>query len=171
MSFRKRNIALGGTRPGEAQAPTQTRNQVPGTRQSALDGRSVTSTGTATLDGLLAGHGGLALGCSLLIEENGTTDYAGALLKFYAAEGLLQSHHVHVIGMPEQWGRELPGIVGGSEKKDNASESVDKMKIAWRYEGLAQHGASSGSRGGRPTLYLSRNTISSHHDNLASPFH
>ena len=171
MSFRKRNIALGSTRPGEAQASTQPKNQLPGARPSPLDGRPVTSTGTATLDGLLAGHGGLALGCSLSIEENGTTDYAGALLKFYAAEGLLQGHHVHVIGMPEQWGRELPGIVGGSEEKDNASESVDKMKIAWRYEGLGQHGASSGLRGGHAPLYLSCNTISSDHDDLVSPFH
>ena len=49
---------------------------------------TVTSTGTASLDGLLGGHSGLALGNSLLIEESGTTDFAGALLKYYAAEGI-----------------------------------------------------------------------------------
>lgn len=156
MSFRKRNIPLStGPRSAESRAsPIQEKVQFPGVRPSSLDGRPVTSTGTASLDNLLAGHGGLALSCSLLIEENGTTDYAGALLKFYASEGLLQGHHVHVIGLPEQWGRELPGSVGNLEKKERHNESGDKMKIAWRYESLGQFGASTASRGrSARTLY------------------
>ena len=161
MSFRKRNVALGSSRLDDAPVTTPTKSQLPGTRPSPLDGRPVTSTGTSTLDSLLAGHGGLALGCSLLIEENGTTDYAGALLKFYAAEGLLQGHHVHVIGMPEQWGRELPGPVGENDKKGKSSDTVDKMKIAWRYESLGQFGANSGSRGGHLPYTNHHNSTSS----------
>ncbi len=155
MSFRKRNVALGTRTLGESPAAAQTKTQLPGIRPSPLDGRPVTSSGTATLDGLLAGHGGLALGCSLLIAENGTTDYAGALLKFHAAEGLLQGHHVHVIGMPEQWGRELPGATGEVDKRERSSETADKMKIAWRYEGLGQHDSTPRSRGGHTPLYTS----------------
>lgn len=121
----------------------------PGVRPSPLDGRSVTSTGTASLDGLLAGHGGLTLGCSLLIEEDGTTDYAGALIKCFAAEGLLQGHHVHVIGLPEPWGRELPGALNDADKHGKPAEVGNKMKIAWRYEGLGQFGQNTASRGGQ----------------------
>ena len=150
MSFRKRNVGLSGSgRSPVAQTAQQDHAQLSGCRPSAVDGRSVTSTGTASLDALLAGHSGLTLGCTLLIEESGTTDYAGALLRFFAAEGLLQDHHVHVIGMPEQWGRELPGAVGDSDKKEKPAGSTEKMKIAWRYESLGQFGASTNARGGQ----------------------
>ena len=127
--------------------------QVLGVRPSPLDGRATTSTGTQTLDNLLAGHAGLALGNSLLIEERGTTDFAGALLRYYAAEGIVQGHQVHVVGVGEQWGRELPGLVGaaGSEG-DGESQSggyKERMKIAWRYERLGDLGAAArGTRGG-----------------------
>ncbi|KIW33611.1 uncharacterized protein PV07_00447 [Cladophialophora immunda] len=147
MSFRKRNVGLSGsTRPGgSAQPSSKDRAQLPGVRASPVDGRPTTSTGTASLDALLAGHSGLALGSTILIEESGTTDYAGALLRFYAAEGLLQGHHVHVVALPEQWGRELPGVVGESEKRETPAET-EKMKIAWRYESLGQFGAGAPAR-------------------------
>jgi hypothetical protein len=149
MSFRKRNIVLtSNTGPLQQSQKASTKSQLPGCKPSPVDGRTVTSTGTATLDRLLAGHGGHAVGCSILIEENGTTDYSGALLKFFAAEGLLQGHHVHVLGLPEQWGRELPGAVAVSDTKDKGREKNDKMKIAWRYETLGQFGSSpAGTRG------------------------
>lgn len=149
MSFRKRNVGLSSNSAvtGSLPAAPAKNDPLPGVRPSAIDGRSVTSTGTSTLDGLLAGHGGLALGCSLLIEEDGTTDYAGALLKFFAAEGLLQGHHVHVVGLPEQWARGLPGTVDGTDTKDRQDGASGKMKIAWRYESLGQFGQTSGSRG------------------------
>jgi elongator complex protein 4 len=150
MSFRKRNVALtGNTGPLQQSQKTSTKSQLPGFKPSPVDGRAVTSTGTATLDRLLAGHGGLAAGSSILIEENGTTDYAGALLKFFAAEGILQGHHVHVLGMPEQWGRELPGAVTDSDTKDKKQDKSDKMKIAWRYETLGQFASSTGGARGR----------------------
>ncbi|OCT45072.1 Elongator complex protein 4 [Cladophialophora carrionii] len=147
MSFRKRNVGLSGSARSDAspQVLSKAQVQLPGVRPSPVDGRLTTSTGTASLDALLAGHSGLALGCSMLIEESGTTDYAGALLRFYAAEGLLQGHHVHVVALPAHWGRELPGVVGESEKRETPAET-EKMKIAWRYESLGQFGANPSSR-------------------------
>jgi elongator complex protein 4 len=165
MSFRKRNVGLSGTAKLDNDSSTtrSERYTLPGVRPSPIDGRPTTSTGTASLDSLLAGHSGLVLGSSLLIEESGTTDYAGALLRFYAAEGLLQGHHVHVIALPEQWGRALPGAVGDTEKRETSGESAEKMKIAWRYESLGQFGASSYIRGGHihPFSIASPNAIGS----------
>ena len=171
MSFRKRNVGISGlsgrTPPSAAGdpsvSPSSTRrftsppptapSQIPGVRPSPLDGRPTTSTGTPSLDSLLAGFGGLALGNSILLEETGTTDYAGTLLRYYAAEGVVQGHMVHVVGVGELWGRELPGLVGSSdgiedtESKKRGNE--EKMKIAWRYERLGEFGAGrDGSRGG-----------------------
>lgn len=165
MSFRKRNVGLSGTAKSDSDSSTSSRERypLPGVRPSPIDARPTTSTGTASLDGLLAGHSGLVLGASLLIEESGTTDYAGALLRFYAAEGLLQGHHVHVIALPEQWGRALPGVVGDTEKREKPGESAEKMKIAWRYESLGQFGASSYTRGGHihPFSIARQNAIGS----------
>ncbi|KAF1919851.1 paxneb superfamily protein-like protein [Ampelomyces quisqualis] len=156
MAFRKRNIALSrapastdATDPSShlpAAAPPPP-TLIPGVRPSPIDGRPTTSTGTPSLDGILAGHAGLPLGSSLLIEENGTTDYAGALLRFCAAEGVVQGQQVHVVGMGEVWGRELPGISedhGGSSRRAG-KERAEKMKIAWRYEGLGQFESSRGA--------------------------
>ncbi|KIV86840.1 hypothetical protein PV11_02425 [Exophiala sideris] len=154
MSFRKRNVGLSGSAsPGESpQLRSKEPVHLPGVRPSPIDGRLTTSTGTASFDSLLAGHSGLPLGCSILTEESGTTDYAGALMRFYAAEGLVQNHHVHVVGMPKHWGRELPGVVGDSEKKDKSAESTEKMKIAWRYENMGQFGANTNARERPQTL-------------------
>lgn len=153
MSFRKRNIGIssGESRgPGQIATTIQSVESLPGVRPSPDDGRQTTSTGSRSLDNLLAGHGGLPLGKLLFIEENGTTDFAGALLRYYAAEGVVQEHRVHVVGLGEQWGRTLPGLIGAA---DSADEKVDKrrdekMKIAWRYERLGEFGTGiAGSRG------------------------
>ncbi|KAL4948171.1 Elongator complex protein 4 [Aspergillus filifer] len=151
MSFRKRNIGLstGADRTPTANSPEQPQRAVhqpplhPGVRPSPDDGRPTTSTGSPSLDNLLAGHGGLPIGKTLLVEENGTTDFAGALLRYYAAEGVVQDQKVHVIGMPEQWGRTLPGLIGTAEAADDKSDKRkgDRMKIAWRYERLGEFGA------------------------------
>ncbi|KAL4968702.1 elongator complex protein 4 [Aspergillus stella-maris] len=151
MSFRKRNIGLstGTDRTPTANSPMQPQRAFqqppphPGVRPSPDDGRPTTSTGSPSLDNLLAGHGGLPIGKTLLVEENGTTDFAGALLRYYAAEGVVQDQKVHVIGMPEQWGRTLPGLVGTAEAADDKSDKRkgDRMKIAWRYERLGEFGA------------------------------
>ena len=137
MSFRKRSIGLGATQ-GE-------NTTIRGVRPSPLDGRPTTSTGTQSLDALLAGHAGLAVGTSLLLEESGTTDFGGSLLRHYAAEGIVQGHHVHVLGMNEFWGRDLPALADESHGSERSSGSGEKMKIAWRYERLGDFG--SGFRG------------------------
>lgn len=144
MSFRKRNTVV--TPPGSLPLPLRSTEKVElvGTRPSPLDGRLTTSTGTRSLDILLAGHAGLALGTSILIGESGTTDFGGALLRYYAAEGLIQGHQVHVLGVHETWARDLPGLTGLKEDRetpaDGRSAGGDKMKIAWRYERLGEHG-------------------------------
>ncbi|KAL4779208.1 Elongator complex protein 4 [Aspergillus varians] len=150
MSFRKRNIGLstGTDRTPPSNSPAQPQRAIPpspstpGVRPSPDDGRPTTSTGSPSLDNLLAGHGGLPIGKILLLEENGTTDFAGALLRYYAAEGVVQDQKVHVIGMPEQWGRTLPGLIGPAEAADEKSDKRkgDRMKIAWRYERLGEFG-------------------------------
>lgn len=156
MAFRKRNIALsrvpadsGASSPAPLSVEAAPIPTPPGVRPSPIDGRPTTSTGTPSLDGVLAGHAGLPLGTSILIEESGTTDYAGALLRFYAAEGVVQGHKVHVVGMGEVWGRELPGISEGKsdEKRRESKERAEKMKIAWRYEGLGQFESARGASG------------------------
>lgn len=148
MAFRKRNIALSRSTedpsntssPPSSPAAVTPVQSVPGVRPSPIDGRPTTSTGTPSLDGVIAGHAGLPLGNSIFIEESGTTDYAGALLRFYAAEGVVQGHKVHVVGMGEVWGRELPGLADKDEERKIREKGGDKekMKIAWRYEGLGQ---------------------------------
>ncbi|KAL9124638.1 MAG: hypothetical protein Q9217_006046 [Psora testacea] len=151
MSFRKRNVGLAGSPSVSPKGINTTQPSLPpspGIRPSPLDGRLTTSTGIQTLDDLLAGHAGFPLGNSILIEENGTTDFAGALLRYYAAEGVVQGHYVHVVGMPEQWGRELPGLIGdvdGQKPHEATSEGLgsERMKIAWRYQRLGEFGASS----------------------------
>jgi len=153
MSFRKRNVVV--TQPGSSgqNSPAAKTAPPPGVRPSPIDGRLTTSTGTRSLDSLLAGHAGLALGSSLLVEETGTTDFGGALLRYYASEGIVQGHHVHVLGMNEAWGRELPGLSEekSSSRPEDKRTSDDKMKIAWRYERLGEFGA--GSRGGHSFVH------------------
>jgi elongator complex protein 4 len=142
MSFVRRNTVLSARpgRPPAQAAPTSEKQQLaPGIRPSPLDGRPTTSTGTSSLDQLLAGHGGLPLGNCLLVEEQGTTDFSGVLLRYYAAEGLVQGHHVHLVGYPPEWRHQLPGVAVPDSKSKSAQPAPapeEKMKIAWRYEAL-----------------------------------
>jgi elongator complex protein 4 len=144
MSFKKRSTVISATSLDQALVGKKPENIVQnGARPSPLDGRLTISTGTSSLDQLLAGHAGLPLGTSLLIEEHGTTDFAGALLRYYAAEGLVQGHQVHVLGFSDAWLYELPALAEPNANssrgalKPGRAESADKMKIAWRYEALS----------------------------------
>jgi hypothetical protein len=48
--------------------------------------------------------------------------------------------------MGEVWGRELPGISEDrSDKRKEGKERAEKMKIAWRYEGLGQFESARGA--------------------------
>ncbi|KAH8879456.1 PAXNEB-domain-containing protein [Thozetella sp. PMI_491] len=140
MSFRKRNTVLSAAQPSQTASSTRNEKQLPaGLRPSPLDGRLTTSTGTSSLDHLLAGHIGLPLGTCLLVEEQGTTDFAGVLLRYYAAEGLVQGHQVHAVGVNQNWRHDLPGVADDDGKHRTAKQGVapdEKMKIAWRYEAL-----------------------------------
>lgn len=146
MSFRKRNVVVASPGIASVSGAVKPVEQplASGTRPSPLDGRLTISTGTRSLDTILAGHAGLALGTSLLVGESGTTDFGGSLLRYYAAEGLLHGHHVHVLGVHEGWAKDLPGVViaGGSDgiRKIVKDASEDRMKIAWRYERLGEFG-------------------------------
>ncbi|KUL91090.1 hypothetical protein ZTR_00719 [Talaromyces verruculosus] len=161
MSFRKRNVgistgangAASPTSPASQSASVQANESLHGVRPSPDDGRPTTSTGARSLDNLLAGHAGLPLGKIILIEENGTTDFGGALLRYYAAEGVVQEHKVHVVGLGEQWGRTLPGLIGSADSLDEKVDrrKEEKMKIAWRYERLGEFGTGvAGSRAPAP---------------------
>jgi elongator complex protein 4 len=147
MSFRKRNVVI--AQPGRVSSTKQDEKApAAGVRPSPLDGRLTTSTGTRSLDSLLGGHAGLALGASLLVEETGTTDFGGALLRYYAAEGVIQGHQIHLLGVTEFWARELPGLsnTGDDGTRIEGKKAVqEKMKIAWRYERLGEFGAGSAS--------------------------
>ncbi|KAL8650157.1 MAG: hypothetical protein Q9210_003982 [Variospora velana] len=146
MSFRKRNVALSGPSSSyQKTEPEASTNPIPGVRPSPLDGRLTTSMGASSLDDLL-GHSGLALGNSLLIEENGTTEFSTTLLRYFAAEGVVQGHKVHIVGVGEPWARELPGVSGTVGEDTARLESrtgaeKERMKIAWRYERLGDFGA------------------------------
>lgn len=188
MSFRKRGVVLpqsgsGAESSGSSPLPSAAaKEQAKGTRPSPLTGTPTTSTGTSSLDSLFGGHSGLVLGSSLLIEEQGTTDFGGAVLRYYAAEGVVQGHTVHVLGVGEAWGRELPGLSEEKQKKEVAKvdgigrEREERMKIAWRYERLGEFGTSG--RGAwslfdfvhinntcSPDLYAQKLTIPSHREN------
>ena len=184
MSFRKRNVGIQRSPSASStspDAPSQSAASPPpssitapvasGIRPSPLTGQPTTSTGAYSLDSLLGGHAGLALGSSLLIEESGTTDFAGALLRYYAAEGIIQGHTVHLVGAGEQWIKDLPGSVGAAEAAEaqkQAKSDEQKMKIAWRYERLGQVDADRGSRG--EERYLCRlNTIYDSDGSQSSP--
>lgn len=96
--------------------------------------------------------GGLALGSSLVIEEEGTTDFSSSLLRCFAAEGVLQGHAVFVVA-PEG-SMILPGEVEEKGPHGKSREAEEKMKIAWRYERL---GAFEGRDRGMRIIFASRN--------------
>lgn len=63
----------------------------------------------------------------------------------------MQRHVVFVVGVGEDWGRGLPGLIDEERevaKGKEADKGREKMKIAWRYERLGEFGAETGSRGG-----------------------
>ncbi len=85
------------------------------------------------------------------------TDYGGALLSYYAAEGLCQGHTIHLVGMGDHWIRELPGVAAqkSSSRREQSPADEEKMKIAWRYERLGQ----AGERGAWQRSLMSKTSI------------
>ena len=94
------------------------------------------STGTSTLDALLSPAAGLPVSSSLLIEEEGTGNYGGVILRQYIAEGVVQGDKIWIGGIGQQWWRGVPGLSKEDKAKfsnDAVREVSEKMKIAWRY--------------------------------------
>ncbi len=142
MSFRKRLPTQNAETNANANVNANTR----GVRASPANGLPVTSTGCASVDSILSNHGGLPLGSGLLVEENGTTDFASVLLRYFAVEGLMQEHDVwHGGGMGESWFRELPAVTDAVEKETDSRLS-ERMKIAWRYASLPDVNARPGAQ-------------------------
>ena len=144
MSFRKRNVPLLGSGATISSSHDDKFSQA-GVRISPLTSHPTISTGTSSLDKLLGLGAGLALGTSLLIEEEGTTDFASALLRCFAAEGILQNQKVFVV-VPDGWAKQLPGVV--EERGSTSAGESERMKIAWRYENVGAHGEERRPPGG-----------------------
>lgn len=148
MPFQRKGTVIGSScRPQPKLLNHRSDEEVPpGVRPSPLDGRPTVSTGTVSLDRFFGGHSGLPLGTSVLVEETGATDFAGVLARYYAAEGLVQGHHVHVLGQGDGWKADLPGLSkSGGPPPSQQSKGADEMKIAWRYERL--NNGTTGERG------------------------
>ncbi|KAI4117027.1 MAG: hypothetical protein LQ345_002652 [Seirophora villosa] len=174
MSFRKRNVGLSGPSSSNQKIGLEaSTNPISGVRSSPLDGRLTTSTGTSSLDDLL-GHSGLALANSLLIEENGTTEFSTTLLRYFTAEGVVQGHKVHIVGVGESWARDLPGLSGPVREDTARLESrtraeKERMKIAWRYERLGDFGAGLASARAPPAVHRDPKVDASSNANQAEP--
>lgn len=133
MSFRRYappNATATSHSPG---VPTEKPNLIPAGIKPGIT--PLISTGTSTLDALLSPGGGLPVSSSLLIEEDGTGNYSGVILRQYIAQGVVQGNKVWIGGIGQQWWRGVPGLSKEEQAKssDASKELEEKMKIAWRY--------------------------------------
>ncbi|KAL3232243.1 Elongator complex protein 4 [Nakaseomyces bracarensis] len=114
----------------------------PGVRPSPASSQPTTSTGCSDLDKVL-GHMGLPLGCTLLIKEQGSTEFNSILVKLMCAQGIVHNRleddktrrgntHLIVLSLNQSLGKELPGIYKGSKrevKKTKISEEQSKISV------------------------------------------
>nr|XP_046240766.1 elongator complex protein 4 isoform X2 [Scatophagus argus] len=134
---------------------------IPGTRPSVQNGQLLVSTGVTSLDYLLGG--GLAVGTVLLIEEDRYDSYSRMILKYFLAEGVVCQHELFVAAAqdnPDDILQELPSPilddvavhkpVEQPRLSCEPQDSLDAMKIAWRYQNLpkVQSALASSSRFG-----------------------
>ncbi|XP_032368917.1 elongator complex protein 4 [Etheostoma spectabile] len=134
---------------------------IPGTRPSVQNGQLLVSTGVTSLDYLLGG--GLAVGTVILIEEDRYDSYSRMILKYFLAEGVVCRHELFVAAAqdnPDDILQELPAPilddvaihkpVEQPRLSCEAHNSLDAMKIAWRYQNLpkVQSALASSSRFG-----------------------
>ncbi|XP_049419055.1 elongator complex protein 4 [Epinephelus fuscoguttatus] len=134
---------------------------IPGTRPSVQNGQLLVSTGVTSLDYLLGG--GLAVGTVLLIEEDRYDSYSRMILKYFLAEGVVCRHELFVAAAqdnPDDILQELPAPilddvaihkpVEQPRLSCEPQDSLDAMKIAWRYQNLpkVQTALASSSRFG-----------------------
>ncbi|KAM3626029.1 uncharacterized protein V6R79_021518 [Siganus canaliculatus] len=120
---------------------------IPGTRPSVQNGQLLVSTGVTSLDYLLGG--GLAVGTVLLVEEDRYDSYSRMILKYFLAEGVVCQHELFVAAAqnnPDDILQELPAPilddvaipkpVEQPRLSGEPQDSLDAMKIAWRYQNL-----------------------------------
>ncbi|CAG5854611.1 unnamed protein product [Menidia menidia] len=134
---------------------------IPGTRPSVQNGQLLVSTGVTSLDYLLGG--GLAVGTVLLIEEDRYDSYSRMILKYFLAEGVVCRHELFVAAAqdnPDDILQELPSPILDDvaipkpmeqpRLSCDPQDSLDTMKIAWRYQNLpkVQSALASSSRFG-----------------------
>lgn len=150
----------------------------PGIKPSPATSQPTTSTGSHDFD-LLLGHTGLPLGQSLLVEEEGTTEFALMLSKLFGAQGIAHNRlekplgdntHIIVITNNPSLIKEFPGLYKGNNREtkrskidaesqkisvENLSHSrgrlsrSDDLKIAWRYS-LGDHHKKADEKAGSP---------------------
>ena len=82
------------------------------------------STGTSTLDALLSPQSGLPISSALLVEEDGTGNYSGVVLRQYVSEGVVQGDKMWIGGVGDGWWRGVPGVA----KQEKAAKSADTVK-------------------------------------------
>ncbi|XP_040925972.1 elongator complex protein 4 isoform X3 [Betta splendens] len=134
---------------------------IPGTRPSVQNGQLLVSTGVTSLDYLLGG--GLAVGTVLLVEEDRYDSYSRMILKYFLSEGVVCRHELFVATAqddPDDILQELPAPILDDVAihkpleqpllSCEPSNSLDAMKIAWRYQNLpkVQSALASSSRFG-----------------------
>ncbi|KAJ0179262.1 hypothetical protein K1T71_004974 [Dendrolimus kikuchii] len=106
------------------------------------------SSGVLSLDHVIGG--GIPAGSLFIVEEDVLGNYSRILIKYFLAEGVVCKHALFIASAdenPEEIIKELP-IPCSAPVDDEISlptNEVDKMKIAWRYEGLSQVESSFGS--------------------------
>lgn len=117
---------------------------LPGIKSCSFKSTTVTSSGCESLDNVFGIVGGIPMGSATLLEGSATTDYTSLLLRYFAAEGLLHGHHVHICAMPASWAKELPAV---SSTRVQAKPSLNEnLRIAWRYKSLGEHKGDIGPR-------------------------
>ncbi|KAK4055495.1 Elongator subunit elp4 [Microbotryomycetes sp. JL201] len=129
---------------------------IAGTRPSPYNSLTLLSTGLSALDDILGG--GLPLSTAMILQADDVTTYGDMLLKFWVAQGLESNHECVVVGSsldilgPHELINTLMDVDGGSSTNDSdvaaahedddsseKSAQQDKLKIAFRYEGMKQH--------------------------------
>ena len=137
MSFRR--YAPQTTSPASPVTPRAAQQLPSGVKPASIP---TISTGTSTLDSLLSPAAGLPVSSCLLIEEDGTGNYSGVVLRQYVAEGVVQGDRIWVGGIGESWWRGVPALSKEDSSKQKAVKSStrgetgdveEKMRIAWRY--------------------------------------
>ncbi|KAG7194741.1 uncharacterized protein KQ657_004420 [Scheffersomyces spartinae] len=138
-----RNNPIRGSPSTAAPVASTASNNVssPCIRPSIVTSQPTVSTGSSDLDKLLL-HSGIPLGCSLIVEESSTTDFASVLVRLFVSQGVLHNRiddgnvqlcHLVVVGMPQSWANDLPGPYKGTskeQKKLKIKENEQKISVS-----------------------------------------